>query len=84
MTTKGGYAGHIRYIGHVDKIDQSNVLFVGLEMETAGKVVRNDIELVRKLHQCLVVNLFLFPNDLTIELVLSMFLKKSVNKSIKK
>lgn len=49
MTTKGGYAGYIRYIGHVDKIDQSNVLFVGLEMETAGKVVKNNIELVPKL-----------------------------------
>lgn len=35
VTTKGGYAGYIRYIGHVDKIDQSQVLYVGLEMDTA-------------------------------------------------
>ncbi|XP_045178318.2 uncharacterized protein LOC123538349 isoform X2 [Mercenaria mercenaria] len=36
VTTKGGYSGYIRYIGHVDKIDQSHALFVGLELDTAA------------------------------------------------
>ncbi|XP_060557976.1 uncharacterized protein LOC132718302 [Ruditapes philippinarum] len=36
VTTKGGYSGHIRYIGHVDKIDQSHALFVGIELDTAA------------------------------------------------
>lgn len=40
VSTKGGLTGYIRYIGHMDKVDQSqsHLLFVGLELDTAGNL----------------------------------------------
>lgn len=36
VTTKGGHSGYIRYIGHVDEADQSQALYVGLELDSTG------------------------------------------------
>ncbi|KAL4216867.1 hypothetical protein ACF0H5_023329 [Mactra antiquata] len=36
VTTKAGYSGYIRYIGHLDKSDQLNILYIGLELDLSA------------------------------------------------
>ena len=45
MSTKGGHIGYIRYIGHVDTVDQTQaqLLFAGLELDIAG--IKNGLPL---------------------------------------
>lgn len=37
VVAKGDRTGHIRYIGHLDKQTQPNLLFTGLELDSPGQ-----------------------------------------------
>lgn len=39
VVVKGDKTGRIRYIGHLDKIGQPNLLFVGLELDAPGMLI---------------------------------------------
>ena len=42
VTMTDGRAGHVRYIGHVDNIGQTDGVYVGLELDTQGETIAQE------------------------------------------
>jgi hypothetical protein len=50
VVIKGERTGRIRYIGHLDKIGQPNMVFVGLELDAPGGLMTLTF---KRCHRCL-------------------------------
>lgn len=38
-----GYQGHVRYIGHMDEPAQANAIYVGVELDSKGKLTTGEM-----------------------------------------